>query len=114
MPCIQIQFSGTISQEKEEIIQAKLGKAIELIPGKTQKWLMLCFHDGCRIRFAGTADSPAAFVKVGLYGTAPKQAYDQLTQKITEILQEALAVDPARVYIQYEESLYWGWNGSNF
>lgn len=114
MPCVQIQFSGTISQTSEEFIQKELGKAIELLPGKTQQWLMLCFHDKCRICFAGTTDSPAAFVKVGVYGTAPEQAYEKLTKAITEVLQQELSVDSTRVYVQYEESRYWGWNGTNF
>jgi phenylpyruvate tautomerase PptA (4-oxalocrotonate tautomerase family) len=113
MPCIQIKTSGKIPLEKEKIIKEKLGKAIELIPGKSENWLMLCLEGDRRIYFAGTSDERTAFVKVGLFGKASQAAYGRLTQAITEILQSELGIEPSRTYIQYEESQYWGWNGTN-
>ena len=36
-----------------------------------------------------------------------------MTTEVTRILQEELALDPTRIYVQYEEVSHWGWNASN-
>ena len=37
-----------------------------------------------------------------------------MTADLTAILAEELGIAPDRVYVKYEETPYWGWNGSNF
>lgn len=114
MPCIETKVNVKISKEKEEIIKNKLGKAIELIPGKSESWLMLSFEDQCKLYFKGTNEPGIAFVEVKLFGSANKNAYAKLTSVITNILNEELNISADRIYIKYEEIEYWGWNGSNF
>ena len=114
MPCIQLSTNQQISEEKEASLKRKFGKSIELVPGKTERWLMITFQGGCRMYFAGDGAKPAAFVKVGLFGKAPQSVYDKLTAALTDAVSLELGVEPTRIYIQYEESQYWGWNGGNF
>ena len=114
MPCIQLSTNQKISGEKEADLKRIFGKLIELVPGKTERWLMIVFQGGCRMSFAGDGEKPAAFVKIGLFGKAPKSAYDKLTAALTDEVSLELGVEPTRIYIQYEESQYWGWNGGNF
>lgn len=45
MPFIGSKVTVEITPEKEEIIKAKLGKAISLIKGKSETFLMLGFED---------------------------------------------------------------------
>lgn len=114
MPCIQTKVNVKISKEKEEILKRKFGKAIELLPGKSESWLMLSFEDECHMYFKGTDQPGIAFINVKIYGKASPGNYDQLTAALTKIISEELNITPSRIYIQYEESQYWGWNGSNF
>lgn len=114
MPCIQTKVNIKISAEKEKALKQEFGRAAELIPGKSENWLMLTFEDGCRMYFQGGGDEPAAFVEVKIYGKAPAPAYDALTAEITRILGNELGIDAKRIYVKYEETQYWGWNGSNF
>lgn len=114
MPCIQTKVNVKITKEKEELIKAKLGKAIELVPGKSESWLMLSFEDECRLYFKGDSQQAIAFVEVKLFGTAGNEAYNKLTAAITEILNQELDISPSQIYIKYEEVSHWGWNGSNF
>lgn len=114
MPCIQTRVNVRITKDKEEIIKDKLGKAIELIPGKSENWLMLSFEDECNLYFKGDNKQKIAFVEVKIFGKAENTAYDKLTSAITEILNEELDIDPSWIYIKYEEVDHWGWNGSNF
>lgn len=114
MPCIQTKVNGKISAQQEQAVKERLGKAISLLPGKSESWLMLSFEDECRLYFKGKQEAGTAFVEVKLFGGADSASYDRLTAEITKILHEELNVDPARCYVKYEETEHWGWNGGNF
>ena len=49
-----------------------------------------------------------------LYGSAGREAYANMTSRVTDILGQVLAVPAEGVYVEYEETEHWGWNGSNF
>ncbi|MCQ2480185.1 MAG: phenylpyruvate tautomerase MIF-related protein [Clostridia bacterium] len=113
MPNITTKTNASISKEKEIQIKSKLGKAISLLAGKSEAWLMCSFEDNCRLWFQGS-DEPAAFVEVQVFGKInPAQAED-LTAEICNILSGELAISQDRIYVKYEEVSIWGWNGGNF
>lgn len=91
-----------------------MGKAIEILPGKTEDWLMLSFEDECSLYFKGESDRKIAYVEVKLLGKSTKEAYDKLTSEITKILNQELDITPDSIYVKYEEVTYWGYNGHNF
>lgn len=113
MPYISTKTTVTISAEKRESIKNKLGKAIELIPGKSESWLMISFDDNSAMYFKGSDAKPLAFVEVKLFGKASQDAYKNLTQAIMEILEEELGIQGDCIYVKYEEVSTWGWNGIN-
>lgn len=114
MPFINTKTNIKISKEKEELIKNKLGKAIELINGKSEAWLMVGFEDEYKLYFKGANDSALAFVEVKIFGAASKAEYSELTKAITNILNEEIKISPDKIYIKYEEIQNWGWNGNNF
>lgn len=114
MPCIHARVSTKISAEQETKIKERFGQAISILPGKSENWLMVGFEDEVSLYFKGKKDRPIAFVEVKLFGKAPGSAYEKLTAEITKILYEELQIDPDQIYIQYQETDYWGWNGRNF
>ena len=114
MPYIETKTTARITDEKERILREKLGKAIALIPGKSEEWLMLSFVDGCRMAFRGKCDEDLAMVEVKIFGRASEDAYQALTAAICRILHEELGIAPDHVYVKYEEVSHWGYDGSNF
>lgn len=114
MPYISAKTTVTISPEKRESIKGKLGKAIELIPGKSESWLMISFDDKSTMYFKGSDANHLAFVEVKLFGKASQDAYRNLTEVITKILGEELGIQGNCIYVKYEEVSTWGWNGVNF
>ena len=114
MPYIRTQVSIPLSKEKEIALKEKLGQAITILPGKTERWLMLDFRDQCRMYFQGTQEEPIAFVEIKLFGAAGGVVYQEMTAEVTKIVSEELEIPAQRIYIQYEECSYWGWNGNNF
>ena len=114
MPYINAHVSVSLEKEKEIRVKEGLGKAIELIPGKTEKWLMVEFQDNCHLYFRGLQDAPLAFVEVKVFGEPEPDGCDALTGAICDIFAKELSIAPDHVYVKYESTVLWGWNGGNF
>jgi phenylpyruvate tautomerase PptA (4-oxalocrotonate tautomerase family) len=114
MPFIGSRISMKISKEKEETIKEKLGKAIELIPGKSETFLMVGFEDNYSLYLGGKKLEKGAFIEVKIFGKASKDSYDKLTAEICNIYEEELEIPQNKIYVKYEEVQEWGWNGRNF
>lgn len=112
MPCIQTKANVAIPPEKETAIKTRLGQAIELLPGKSEHWLMLTFEENAHVYFQGDGETPAAFVEVHVFGTLSPGPCGKLAGAVCEILHEELDIDPARIYVKFEATPHWGWNGS--
>ena len=112
MPFISITTNVSVSEENAVAVKSALGKAISILPGKSENWLMVSISDDNRMYFKG-ADSPAAMVKTELYGKADPAKLSALTSEITAILGDTLSIPADRIYVSYLCTENWGWNGSN-
>ena len=113
MPYIETKTNLSISPETARSVKEKLGRAIQTVPGKSERWLMVSFMDGLPLYFAGS-DQPAAMVEVKIFGSASDGVLEKLTGQITRILTDELSLPADRVYVKYELCAHWGWNGGNF
>ena len=75
---------------------------------------MISLEDGQKMYFRGDDSEPLAFISVNCYGSADKDAFNRTTAEITKIYGEVLGIKPDHMYIKYDASMDWGWNGSNF
>lgn len=114
MPFINSKVTVKLSEEKKEVLKSKLGKAIALIPGKSEQWLMVGFEDEYSLYFRGEACEKAAFVDIKIFGAASKEAYDALTKEVCAIFEEELGIPGDKLYVTYEEVHNWGYDGMNF
>ena len=113
MPYIDLKTNVKIDDASASELQAMFGREIELIPGKTEKWLMTGISDNLRMSHAGS-DEPCVFVTVSIFGKASAEAYADLTASLCDKLSSSLSVPADRIYVKYEEVSVWGWNGMNF
>lgn len=113
MPFINSKVSIAISNEQEEKLKSRLGKAVSLIPGKSEAWLMTGFEDDYHLYFRGDNSQPMAFIEVKTFGKENASAFDALTAEICKIFNEELGIAPDHIYIKYEAVANWGWNGGN-
>ena len=114
MPFIELKTSAAADSAKCEAVKAELGRAIALVPGKSEGWLMVNISCGEKIWFRGDASKDSAMVKVAVYGKVSDRDADRLTSAITKIVSDNFGVDADRVYGAYSEHDKWGWNGSDF
>ncbi len=108
MPFIDVRTSCPVSAAQEEGLKAQLGKAIALIPGKSEGSLMVQFTDNCRLWFGGQQEGPIAFVNVMVYGASAKEAYKKFSDAVVPQLEQVLGC--RHVYLKFEEVPNWFWN----
>lgn len=113
MPYIKTTTNVKIDAANAEVLKAKLGKAIEAFPGKSEAWLMLSFDSDKPMYFKGSPE-PCAMVEVSLYGSVNPAAAEKMTALVSDIVAGELGIAPARIYVKYDGTDHWGWNGSNF
>ena len=114
MPYIETKTSVAVSDKQSKELKAAFAEAIEIIPGKSEEWLMLNTVGECKIAFRGDDATPTAMIKVEIFGRARDEEYDRLTAAICEKASEILGVPSDRIYVRYEEVSHWGYNGFNF
>ncbi len=113
MPLIDVMTNEVIVEEDLQKIKSELGKAISIIPGKSETWLMINVQSEQLMYFKGTND-PCVMVEVKTYGEVDYETSNQLTKKITSIIERILHVSPNRVYVSYYSTEKWGYGGRNF
>jgi len=114
MPYINTKVSIPLSENMEKALAKKMGEAITLFPGKTEKWLMLNFEDNCHLWLGGDNTESTAFVDVSVLGAANPEAYEKMTEFICKSMEDVCKIHGNRVYVRYSETLNWGFNGKNF
>lgn len=113
MPFIDLKTNKQVSKNDEIALKEALGKAIAILPGKSETWLMLDIHDACRMYFHGS-DAPCAMLQVQVFGKINSERCEQLTTEICRIMDSTLNIPPENTYVKYEEVDLWGWNSQNF
>ncbi|MFA6830272.1 MAG: phenylpyruvate tautomerase MIF-related protein [Bacilli bacterium] len=114
MPFINARTTVKIDLSTKEKIKSELGQAIRILPGKSEQWLMVGFQDGYDLYFQGNQNEETAFIEVKVYGKAKSEDYDKLTKRITDIFHSDLKIPSERIYVEYEETPFWGFDGTNF
>ena len=114
MPYINVKATCTINEATEIQLKSRIGRAIELIPGKNESKLMVCIEDASHIYFGGNTDGDTIFAEIKIFGKSTPEAFNNMTAELCKIFNDLLGVSPERVFVQYEECFIWGWNGGNF
>ena len=58
-----------------------MGKAIGLVPGKSEEYLLLEFEVNCRLWLRGNNDEPVAYIEAALFGNEMHYGYAAFTEE---------------------------------
>ena len=112
MPFIMSKVSMPVSAEQELQLKTRLGRAIELVPGKSENYLMVGFEQNCRIYLRGE-NVLAAFIEVSIFGNEDHAGYAELTAEITKIFSTTLGISAKNIYVKFDDIANWGVGGLN-
>ncbi len=111
MPYININLSKRLDEADFEKIKTALGEAITILPGKSERVLMIDIEDGKRIYFGGIKKASAAYVDVKIYGSCDFYLKAQFTEAVFEILNKYAGVPADDAFISISEHDTWGLGG---
>lgn len=114
MPFITVQTNLSLSPEQEQNLKAGLGKAIEYVPYKSEKSLMIAFQDNAKLWLQGDNQRPMAYIRIAVFGNRQHYGYAELSQAVTLLFKQILSISPENVYIQYEDIPAWTVAGQTF
>lgn len=114
MPFIKTKVSCEITEAQERLLKSRFGKAIELVPGKSEEHLLLEFEDHAHLWLRGEQYAPIAYIEAAIFGNEGHYGYDDFTEEVTRMFQEILGVPANRIYIKYEDIGVWGAGGMCF
>ena len=75
MPYISTKTNIELAKDKRDALAAKYGEIISIVPGKTERWLMLSFDGGAEMYFGGRGDEPMAYIELSLFGGTSDAVY---------------------------------------
>ena len=68
MPFIIAKTNRAVSENQAERIKTALGRAIPLVPGKSEDYLLVEVRDKCRLFLRGKPDEPIAYITASIFG----------------------------------------------
>ena len=112
MPFISVSAAGKLTPEQKTELKKGLGECITLIPGKTEKALMVDLTDGHTLYMGGNELENGAFVEVRMYKDAEFTHKKAVTEAIFALLERVCGMTAKQVYITFDAYDEWGTKGS--
>ena len=111
MPFIKSKVSCKVSLEKESELKVRLGQAIEIIPGKSEQYLLLEFEDNCHLWLRGKNDKPIAYIEAAIFGNEDHRQFSNFSASVTKIYNKVLNIPVENIHIKFEDIVSWSVGG---
>ena len=111
MPLINLQVSKKLSTQDENDISKELGKLISLMPGRSEKYLMIGIKDGYTHYLAGERLELAAFMDLRLLGKESTEGQELFVTAAQKAIGELLNIPVEHIYTNILEMPHWGARG---
>ena len=109
MPYISFKTNHKLTLRQENTIKSKSGELISLIPGKTEKALMIHMEDD-RIMYFKGEETPCMMIEINLYKSAEFDDKKKLTAAMIQMIHETTKIEADNIYVIFHEFDHWGLN----
>ncbi|MBR1552581.1 MAG: hypothetical protein IJ741_03460 [Schwartzia sp.] len=107
MPFLMAKTNVPIGRAKEMEIKTLLGKAIGLVPGKSEQSLLVGFEENRHFYLRGE-EQPVVYIEASIFGNEAHLGYDALTAAIARAFHDVLEIPPENIYVKYDDIKGWG------
>ncbi len=112
MPYISVITSRTLDKELKDSIKTELGRAITIIPGKSEEVLMIDFSDGHTIYYGGKEIENTAYIEVKMLKKSSTESLTAFTEEVFRIMDSLMGIDKDNLNVTLHELDMWGMWGS--
>ena len=110
MPFITCKVNVPVTQAQEIELKTRMGKAIERVPGKSEKYLLLGIEPDSHLWLRGDS-TPMAYIVAAIFGNEGHYGYPEFTAEVTRAFGEVLNIPPENVYILFQDIAAWSVDG---
>ena len=103
-----------VDAEQEIKLKSRLGKAMELLPGLSEKYLLAGFESNQHFYLRGDNKEPIAYIEVNVFGNENHIGYEDFSAAITKIFVDELKISPMNIYIKFSDIAAWSVGGIFF
>lgn len=116
MPLITSMTPKPLNEATKEILKSGLARIMEKVAGKSESWLMICFHENDTLYFRGAKVEDGAIIDIKLIGSLDPNQKKDLVKQICDLYAKETYCHSENIYVTIEEyeGKNWGWNGSTF
>ncbi len=111
MPFLISKVNIPVNPEQERELKARLGRAIELVPGKSEESLFLSVEDQCRLWLRGENSRPMGYLTVSIFGNENHAGYREFSEAVTDIYRDLFMIAPEDFYIKFDDITAWSVGG---
>lgn len=111
MPYINVNTSKSLANEEKDALKSKLGELITIIPGKTEKVLMIGINDDYTMYFGGEKKEDLAFINVKLYKESEFEYKAEFTKKVFELFETEYGIQSHNIFMSFDEYNSWASRG---
>ena len=111
MPMINLEVSFRLDKQKKEEIVKELGRLIDLMPSRDERYLMIGIKDEVSIYLAGKELDYAAFMDLRLLGHENEEDEGKFVVAAQASLSELLKIPIENIYMNILEMPHWGARG---
>lgn len=112
MPFIDVRLSVSISNKDE--LQEKLSLAVSNCFSKPSSYIMSAIQDNCDLWMGNKKALKGGYIAISSLGTINKNACNDLSKQICEILTNDYGIEPSNLYITYHPTELWSFRGMMF
>ena len=114
MPFVQAKISKKLSDSERSSLQKELTTIIQDELNKPAGFIMTGIEDGYNLWLGNSRLDNGAMISVQQFGSANRDAYNAITQRICDYLKNSLGTPSDKVYVTFQSINEWGWNGQLF
>lgn len=111
MPFITFTTGQKLDQAKKDELKTMFGKNISLLPGKSEKSLMVNICDDQCMYFGGTKGADIAEISIKLYQMSPLFAKQEFTKKVFEDIDSICGIKKDKIFLNFVQFDTWGSGG---
>ncbi len=108
MPYIELKTTVPVDMSKKEELREDFGKAITLVPGKTEDVLMVEIEDQKDMWLGASKLDKGAYLSVDYFGVVEDKYLDLLNDELFKILKEKLSLQQEQIYVTFTPRADWG------
>lgn len=107
MPFIMSKVSVSLNSAQEFQLKSRLGKAMEILPGLSEKYLLAGFESNQHFYLRGDNTQPIAFIEVSIFSNENHVGYEEFSAEVMKIFVNILNISPQNVYIKFADIPCW-------